>query len=254
MTTSQEAAVPRTGVALEIAVQDARGTLVAHEAGADRVELCVALGVGGLTPSLGIVEASVATGVETHVLVRSRGGGFVFDDDEIAVMVRDIELAVAAGATGVVVGALRAGVGPSLGLDALDLDALARFVAAADGREVTVHRCVDVLTDPLAALDALVDLGVTRILTSGGAARAREGVERIAELTAAAGDRLQVMAGGGVRTEDVATLVDAGVAAVHLSARGSADHAGPAGPGGGVAAFDVTDPALVRAAARALGR
>lgn len=232
---------------IEIAVQDAAGTRIALEAGAARIELCQALGLGGLTPSAGLVEAAVdaardaaATGF-VHVLVRPRGGGFAYDADEQRTILREIRAVVAAGADGVVVGALtEAG--------ELDLDAIARFVEAAGEADVTVHRAVDASADPLGSVAALAGRGVRRVLTSGGAADCRTGLGALAEMASAAAGRVEIMAGGGVKLDDIAALAAAGVDAVHLSARGRALRGGASGPGGGVDGFDETDAALVVAA------
>ncbi|HEY0186941.1 MAG TPA: copper homeostasis protein CutC [Cellulomonas sp.] len=242
---------------LEIAVQDPAGLHVAAEAGAARVELCVALAAtGGLTPSAGLLSAVLAArdhardhgrhAPQVHVLVRPRPGSFVYDAAELDVQVRDVRAALDAGADGVVLGALT----PDGLVDAVALRAL---VAAADGHEVTFHRAMDAVADPLAALDTLVDLGVTRVLTSGGAERSIDGVRRIAELVARAAGGVQVMAGGGVRPPDIRSLVAAGVDAVHLSA--GRPVAGDGGPGGGGGTgHTVTDPELVAQAVAALER
>lgn len=232
-------------VALEIAVQDPAGAAVAREAGADRVELCSALDVGGLTPSIGLVEATVATGIPVHVLIRPRPGAFRYSATEVSLMVRDIEAVVDAGAAGVVVGALTAD-------DALDRHALAALCDAAEGREVTAHRCVDVLPDPAGAVLPLTRLGITRVLSSGGAATAARGLDTLARMVAAADGRLQVMAGGAVAPGDIPALAQAGVAAVHLSARRRLTDGGAAGPGGGPTGIDVTDRATVAAAVAAV--
>ncbi|MFB9309382.1 copper homeostasis protein [Agromyces hippuratus] len=242
--------MPRT-LPVEIAVQDAAGVRVALAAGAARVELCQALGLGGLTPSAGLIESAVdAAGVAAvadfvHVLVRPRGGGFVYDADELDTIVRDIRAAAAAGADGVVVGALT---------DAgeLDLEAVHRFVDAAGELDVTVHRAVDASADPFGSVAALRDLGVRRVLTSGGAPDCRAGLETLARMAADSGP-LEIMAGGGVRIDDIAALAGAGADAVHLSARGTATRGGASGPGGGVDGFDMTDAALVAAAVEAAG-
>ncbi|WP_370275891.1 copper homeostasis protein CutC [Georgenia sp. SYP-B2076] len=237
---------------LEIAVQDVDGVRVAAQGGADRVELCQALPLGGLTPSLGLVELATGVGTDVHVLVRPRAGGFLFTATEVSVMVRDIEALVDAGAAGVVVGALTDDGG---GVE-LDRHALKALVRAAEGIEVTVHRCVDVLlaraADPAALVERLVGLGVARVLTSGGAPWALGGVGTLAALVDAADGRLEVMAGGRVRPGHMAALAQAGVDAVHLSARTPAHDAGPAGPGGGPVVYDSTDPALVQAARSAV--
>lgn len=232
-------------------MQDLAGARIALDAGAARVELCQALELGGLTPSAGLIEATAEAAASfgaagfVHVLVRPRGGGFVYDAEEIAATVRDIRHAVRLGADGVVVGALDAA-------GRLDLDALAAFRDAAGPAEVTVHRVVDASIDPIAAVEALAGFGVRRVLTSGGAASCREGIAQLARLAALSGE-LQIMAGGGVRIEDIAALAAAGVDAVHLSARGRAARGGASGPGGGVDGFDETDAPTVAAAIRAAG-
>ncbi|ROS50534.1 copper homeostasis protein CutC [Frigoribacterium sp. PhB24] len=250
--------------ALEIAVTSAAGAVTARDGGADRVELCSALELGGVTSSQGLVEAVVATGVPVHALVRSRPGGFVYDTDELDVMVREIRALVRSGVAGVVVGALRED-------GSLDVDALRWFVEAAlDAAaaqpgatlEITVHRAVDRAADPVAAVAALAGLGVTRVLTSGGASTVGAGLASgvLPRLVEVAGD-VEVMAGGGVQLGDVPALVAARVDAVHLSAkRAQAVRASSSRPGSTVSlgteastdSWFVTDPELVRAARRAL--
>ena len=235
-------------VDVEIAVQDLAGVRIAQAAGADRVELCIGLVTGGLTPPIGLVEAAVGTGMPVHTLVRTRPGGFVLDDVELGVQVRDVRAAVRAGVAGVVAGALTPGA-------EVDADAVRRLVDAAGGLPVTFHRALDVVPDRRRALDRLADLGVRRVLTSGGAARAVDGLAVLRELVdhpAARSGRLEVMAGGGVRVADVPALVGAGVHAVHLSARRPGHDRGASGPGGGAAGFDVTDEGTVVAAVRAV--
>lgn len=234
---------------VEIAVQDAAGVRVAASSGAVRIELCQALEFGGLTPSAGLVETAVEAAAAAsvtafvHVLVRPRGGGFVYDVDELDTIVRDIRLARMLGADGVVVGALT-------DAGALDLDAIAAFVDAAEGLDVTVHRAVDASADPLGAVASLGGTGVRRVLTSGGASVCRAGLENLASM-AAAHTGIEIMAGGGVRIDDISALAAAGVHAVHLSARGRAGRGGPSGPGGGIDGFDETDAELVAAAVAA---
>jgi copper homeostasis protein len=178
-----------------------------------------------------------------HVLVRPRGGGFVYDSDELDTIAADIRFARETGAAGVVIGALDE-------VGRVDREAVARFVAEAGGLDVTFHRAFDTLPDPLGAADALAELGVARILTSGGAARSVDGIDGLRALAQRVGGRMQVMAGGGVRVRDVHELIAAGVDAVHLSARTSVS-GGPSGPGGGDAAYDITDPITVREAVAA---
>lgn len=235
-------------VALEIAVTSPAGALVARDGGADRVELCVGLELGGLTPSQALVETTHETGIPAHALVRCRPGDFRYDEDELALMVREVRTVLRSGAAGVVVGALR----PDR---TLDEEALCRFVDAARSvtahAEVTLHRAVDHAADPVSAAARLADLGLTRVLTSGGAASAPAGAATIARMVAAAGP-VQVMAGAGVRPEDVPALLGTGVAAVHLSAKrsvGVTGHGGVRmGSGDDGSAHSVTDADVVAAA------
>ena len=235
---------------VEIAVQDVAGVRIALHAGAARVELCQALEVGGLTPSAGLVEAAVEVAAAAsatafvHVLVRPRGGGFVYDADEVDQILRDIHFIRSLGAAGVVVGALT-------DAGALDLPAIERFRAAAGDLDLTVHRAVDAAADPLATVASLAELGVRRVLTSGGASDCRSGLETLTAMVAATRGELEVMAGGGVRVDDIAALAAVGVDAVHLSARGRTTSGGPSGPGGGVDGFEETDPSIVAAAVAA---
>jgi copper homeostasis protein len=179
----------------------------------DRIELCAALALGGLTPSLAFIETAAETpGIPpVHVLVRPRPGGFEHDPDEAELIVRDVRHALAAGAHGVVVGAVRDG--------RVDVDLLKRVIDAAEGADVTFHRAFDTVGDPAAALDVLAELGVRRVLTSAGADTVAEALPALTALVTAAGGRIEIMAGGGVRPESVADLVRTGVAAVHASAK-----------------------------------
>jgi len=241
-----------TTVALEIAVTSPAGAIVARDGGADRVELCVGLELGGLTPSQALVETTHETGIPAHALVRCRPGGFVYDADEIDLMVREARTVLRSGAAGVVVGALR----PD---GSLDLDVLARFVDAARSvsavAEVTLHRAIDHAADPVAAVATLEALGFTRVLTSGAAPTAVAGADTITRMVAAAGS-VQVMAGAGVTPADVPALVATGAAAVHLSAKRPAPDSAHAGvPMGGAddgSAHFLTDLDVVRAARAAL--
>jgi copper homeostasis protein len=244
--------VTPASTALEIAVTSPAGAVTARDGGADRVELCVGLELGGLTPSQALVETVHETGIPAHVLVRCRPGGFVHDEDEVALMEREVRSVLRSGAAGVVVGALR----PDR---TLDVDVLRRFVAAARSvsavAEITLHRAVDHAVDPVAAVAQLADLGFTRVLTSGGAPTASAGAATIGRMVEAAGP-VQVMAGAGVTPADLPALVATGVAAVHLSAkRHAADGAHAGVPMGGAddgSAHLVTDADVVRAARAAL--
>jgi copper homeostasis protein len=146
-----------------------------------------------------------------HVLVRPRLGGFDYSPDEVGLIVRDVRHALKAGATGVVVGGVRDG--------RVDHDLVRRVLDAAGKADVTFHRAFDTLPDPAAGLRTLAQLGVRRILTSAGAASVADALPALADLVTAAGDRIEIMAGGGVRPDDVEKIVRTGVPAVHASAK-----------------------------------
>lgn len=197
---------------LEICVDDPMGIEAAVAGGADRIELCSALELGGLTPSAALLEQALKTGCPTHMMIRPRAGGFVLEEGETALMVEEITLAVARGVAGIVVGALR----PD---GRLDREALARFRDAARDTMIVLHRAIDLVPDPVAAVRDAASLGYDKILSSGGAPTAIEGMARLAEMVAAAGDRLSIIAGAGVTPDNVARLVAAtGVREVHASA------------------------------------
>jgi copper homeostasis protein len=197
-------------VLFESCIDSHDGALASAGGGAGRVELCARLDLGGTTPDRALIERCVATvPIPVFVMIRPRGGGFVYDAGEVATMAADIRAASEAGAHGVVFGALRP--------DAtLDVDVMRRLIDAARPLPVTCHKAIDASRDPLEALEALLALGVDRVLTSGGADTAATGAATIARLAARAGDELVVMAGGGVRAGNVAALVQqTGVREVH---------------------------------------
>lgn len=218
---------------VEIAVQDPAGAHAAARGGAERLEICSALALGGLTPSIATLELSLEAGLPSLPLVRCRPGDFVYNDSEIAVTERDITAAMKAGAAGAVVGALKDG--------ALDREALKRWAGAARDvnpeAHVVIHRCVDVLqgggvgAEQLAGM--LQGLGITRILTSGGAPTVPEGLEALAALHRVLEPLgIEVQAGGGLTLESIPALVQAGITNVHSSAS-IQQETGPTGPGGG---------------------
>lgn len=194
---------------LEVCVDDAVGLAEAVAGGADRVELCAALGVGGLTPSVGLMEVAAGCGVPCYPMIRPRPGDFRFAAQEVAVMRRDIRAARAAGLPGVVLGAERGG--------RLDGAVLADLVAEAQGLDLTLHRVIDLITDVDEAVEQAIALGFRRVLSSGGARVAPEGVARLAAMMGAARGRLSVMPGSGVTVQSWPMLAGLGVTEVHAS-------------------------------------
>jgi copper homeostasis protein len=198
--------------------------------GADRIELCENDPQGGTTPSAGtietVLELAEVQGVAVHVMLRPRGGGFVFDADERAVLGRDARLAAGLGAHGLVVGALTAH-------GHVDRDLVSELVQLGGGRAVTFHRAVDVAADIDAAVAAAFELGCNRVLTSGGAPTAARGARALARLVRSAPSGCVVMAGGGISPAAVPELVrTTGITEIHVSARGyRTDGASPSPPG-----------------------
>lgn len=199
------------GPSLEVCVDSPISLIAAVAGGAHRIELCSALALAGLSPSPGLMERARACGATIYVMIRPRPGDFEYNADELDVMRRDIDSARHAGLDGLVLGASR----PN---GELDDTALRRLLDHADVMPCTLHRAFDVTPGLDVALETAIDLGFERILTSGGAPSAWEGRDRIAELVAQAGDRISIMAGGGVTAGNVVDLVrHTGVHEVHAS-------------------------------------
>lgn len=204
---------------LEIVAVGVQGATVAAEEGADRIELCSALELGGLTPSQGLMDAAqeaVAGRLEIHPLVRSRPGDFLYSAAELDTMAREIRFLLTQGADGVVVGVLTA-------IGDIDVQATRRLADAArvtnPKAQLTFHRAIDQTPDPAAAVEQLVELGFTRVLTSGGAPTVGAGLATLGRMAQRAAGRLEVMAGGGLALDDIPALHAAGLSAVHLSAK-----------------------------------
>lgn len=199
-----------SSVLLEVCVDDAAGLLAAVEGGADRIELCSALSLGGLTPTEGLMQLAGRMAVPVYAMIRPRAGDFIFDETEIAMMEAEIDAARRAGLAGVVLGA-------SFADRSLDAACLARLVRRAGDMGRTLHRAFDLVPDQAAALETAVDLGFERILTSGGGKTAAEGIVSIADLVGRAGGRLSIMPGSGVTLATVTPLLGTGVSEVHAS-------------------------------------
>jgi copper homeostasis protein len=205
---------------VEICVDSADGAFAAERGGADRVELCDNLLEGGTTPSGGCIKvARHGLKIGLQVIIRPRGGDFLYNAQELEVMREDIRLAKDLGADGVVFGCLTAD-GDIDGPRTEELIRLARPL------NVTFHRAFDMCRDPKRALEELISLGVDRVLTSGQEASCVEGLELIAALHKQAGTRIIVMPGGGLTPRNIQKFVArTGVGEVHLSARQTVESA-----------------------------
>jgi copper homeostasis protein len=199
---------------VEICVDSVEGALAAQRGGADRVELCDNLMEGGTTPSGGCIkQARSGLRIGLQVIIRPRGGDFLYSPAELDVMREDIQLAKSWGADGVVLGCLKSG-------GDLDLETTSELVALARPMSVTFHRAFDMCRDPGQGLEDLIRLGIDRVLTSGQESNCLEGLDQIAALNRQAGDRIVVMPGGGITSRNARRIVAAtGVSEIHLSAR-----------------------------------
>lgn len=188
-------------ILVEACVDSVASAVAAERGGARRLELCDNLFDGGTTPSAGMLAAvKAAVRIPVFVLVRPRGGGFVYTDEEIGVMRLDIDAARMLGADGVAIGALTR--------DArIHAEFLRILVSAAGELPVTFHRAFDLVRDQEQALETLIHERVARVLTSGGALTAIDGAEAIGALVRRGGGQIEVMAGGGVREETILELV-----------------------------------------------
>jgi len=191
-------------VLLEVCVDSADGLLAALKGGADRIELCSALELGGLTPSAGLMRMAAQVPLPVYGMIRPRGGDFVYSRAELDVMRRDIDAVHCAGLAGVVIGASRPG-------GALDIRLLEELSAAADGLGLTLHRAFDLVPDISEAVEQACSLGVERILTSGGQPSAVLGIGRIQDTLQAAAGRVSIMPGSGISAANVRSLLEVAV-------------------------------------------
>lgn len=186
---------------IEICVEGIDGLIAAQDAGADRVELCASLLEGGITPSFGVVRESLNVAkIPFHVIVRPRGGDFLYSECEFATMLNDVAALRELGVAGVVVGCLTAD-------GRIDEARMTALVAAARPMPVTCHRAFDMTRDPEEAVEALVRCGVDRVLTSGQRDTALEGIEILRRTVRAAGDRLVVMICGDLDERNIREAV-----------------------------------------------
>ena len=198
----------------EICTNSVESCLAAQQGGADRVELCAGIPEGGTTPSYGeIVVARELLHIKLHVIIRPRGGDFLYSPLEIKTMLRDIEMVKKAGADGVVLGCLT----PD---GEVDMPLMKELVAVADGLSVTFHRAFDVCRNPQKALEEIIESGCNRILTSGQQATAETGIPLLKELQRQAAGRIILLAGCGVNEKNIARIAsETGIEEFHFSAR-----------------------------------
>lgn len=199
---------------LEICTGSIDSVVAAQRGGAQRVELCSALAEGGVTPSVGLIRsARQVQGLRLHVLIRPRGGDFLYSRAEVELMVDDIRTARSLGADGVVIGALTAE-------GDIDVEACRAMMSATGGMSVTFHRAFDMVRDADAALETAVALGCDRILTSGLRPTAFQGIDTLRRLVEKADGRISIMPGAGVSADNARAIISStGATEIHASAR-----------------------------------
>jgi copper homeostasis protein len=200
-------------ILVEVCVGSVADIEQALTAGADRLELCSALELGGLTPSLGLVETALAASpIPVVTMLRPRAGGFRYNSHEFAAMQRDAERFLDLGASGVVFGVLDE-------YGQIDIPRCRELVRSIGTSHVVFHRAFDFVRDQHSALDVLIDLGVTRVLTSGGKPTAIEGAHEIRKLISRVAENIEILPGGGINATNVVEFVRAtGCNQVHLGA------------------------------------
>lgn len=220
----------------ELCAYSVEACRIGAQLGVDRVELCASPAEGGVTPSLATIErVAEIKGLDVSVMIRPRGGDFLYSDDEFQTMLCDIEHARKAGATGVVFGILTAD-------GKVDVERTRTLVEAAGDMETTFHRAVDMTEDYIAAVEAVIEAGCKRILTSGGYDKAIDGIDNIRRAVEISRGRIEIMAGSGVIAANAKELIDLGVDALHFSAKtmvaGGMKYRNPRISMGGTAAVD----------------
>jgi copper homeostasis protein len=205
-------------IKVEISLSGVESAIAAQKGDADRIELCENLLEGGTTPSLGMIAVvRNYLNIEMNVIIRPRGGDCCYSETEFEVMKRDVETAGEAGVDGVVIGILN----PN---GTVDEDRNKTLVDLAHPMSVTFHRAFDITRDPIEALDTLIDLGIDRVLTSGQAPSALEGLDLLTELSQYARGRIIIMAGAGITANNAKQIVErSGVAEIHVGSAAAKD-------------------------------
>ena len=196
---------------LELCAASIEAIQIAKELNFDRIELCQSLEQGGITPSPGLIDYAIAYGVETHVLIRPRPGGFLYNQDEVEIILRDILECKALGAHGVVIGCLN-------GYSEINKEALTLMISKAGDMDVTFHRAFDDTVNYKRSLDVLIECGVKRVLSSGLGSNVELGMNNLKEMREYANGRIEIMPGGGVNLNNIQRLSESvNPDAIHFS-------------------------------------
>ena len=197
---------------VEICANSFESAMAAQSGGADRIELCTQLAVGGLTPSHHLIKKVVSElSIPIHVLIRPRKGNFCYSKEELNIMKNDIEFCKNLGCSGVVSGVLESDL-------TIDLFATKQLVEAANGLDFTFHRAFDYVKDPLVSLENLIDLKIKRVLSSGLKPSAIEGISLLSDMNKIANQQIEIMPGSGINLGNVLQFKNKGFTSIHLSA------------------------------------
>ena len=197
---------------VEICANSFESAVAAQNGGADRIELCTQLAVGGLTPSHQLIKKVVSElSIPVHVLIRPRKGNFCYSKEELNIMKNDIEFCKNIGCSGVVSGVLDSNL-------TINLIATQQLIETANGIDFTFHRAFDCVKDPLLALENLIDLKIKRVLSSGLKPSAIEGISLLAEMNKIANQQIEIMPGSGINLDNVLQFKNKGFTSIHLSA------------------------------------
>jgi copper homeostasis protein len=195
----------------ELCAASVESVKLAKDLGIDRIELCQNLEQGGLTPSVGFIDFALSTGIETHVLIRPRAGGFCYNEDELLIMLREIEYCKKIGVHGVVIGVLTE-------KNEINSEQLERISDISGTLQVTFHRAFDDTIEWKRSMDMLINFGVKRILTSGVSSNVDSGFIVLKEMVKYAKGRIEIMAGGGVNAANVQKIAkEISLDAIHFS-------------------------------------
>ncbi len=204
---------------VEVCAYSFESCIAAEKAQANRIELCSSMFEGGTTPSAGLVKMVIQeVNIEVHAMIRPRGGDFCYSDEEIEVMKADILSMKTLGCTGIVLGILQTD-------GKVNIQQTAELVKLATPLQVTFHRAIDMTPNYAEALEAIIEAGCTRVLTSGQKNVAIDGIEEIANLVKQANGRIQIMVGSGINLNNALTIAQTGVDAIHLTGKSTRDSA-----------------------------
>ncbi|MFH1001573.1 MAG: copper homeostasis protein CutC [Bacteroidota bacterium] len=214
-------------IGIEVCIETFEEAKIAASADCNRIEICSALALGGLTPSIGLIESCLKLkNIESHILIRPRAGNFMYTKSELEIMKNDIARAADLGVKGVVFGCLDT----ANEIDSLACELLIK-IAKSKNLEITFHRAIDFTTDFLASFKKISSIGFDRILTSGKELSAEMGLLNIKKLISENKSSIEIMAGGGINPENIHHFLGVGLDAVHFSLKSKADSISKSGMG-----------------------